>query len=138
MNAVCDKVFVYGTLRSGFPLHRHLREGGARLLGRGTIRGLLYDLGNYPGAVRSKSPLDEIEGELYQLLSPDEQLALLDEIEEFYSEQPSASLYIRELSQVQLPTGRRLEAWVYFLPQKPPGARLISSNDYAHHNHSRN
>jgi gamma-glutamylcyclotransferase (GGCT)/AIG2-like uncharacterized protein YtfP len=48
-----EKVFVYGTLRKGFTLHMYLSDK-AKFVGAGTMKGVLYDLGEYPGVVPSK------------------------------------------------------------------------------------
>jgi gamma-glutamylcyclotransferase (GGCT)/AIG2-like uncharacterized protein YtfP len=126
-----DKLFVYGTLLRGFPLHKYLRKGGVRYLGKAKIHGRLYDLGQFPGALPSESPAEEIEGELYELSDPTEQLKELDEVEEFYPNRLRKSLFVRELAHVRLPTGQSVRAWVYFLSRKPPNARFIESGDYA-------
>jgi gamma-glutamylcyclotransferase (GGCT)/AIG2-like uncharacterized protein YtfP len=124
-------LFVYGTLRKGFGLHSVLRRLGARYLGKGSIRGSLYDLGEYPGAVTSSCLRKRIGGEIYHLSDPDRQLKKLDEVEEFRPEAPENSLFVRRRSTVRLANGKRLQAWVYFLPQRPPGARLIQDGNYA-------
>jgi gamma-glutamylcyclotransferase (GGCT)/AIG2-like uncharacterized protein YtfP len=126
-----DKVFVYGTLRRGYALHEHLDEGTSRFLGRGRIRGELYDLGEYPGAIPGEAPGQEITGELYQLDDPERQLPDLDELEEFDPAKPEQSLFIRRLTDVELDNGTRVRAWVYFLPRRPAKARLIAGGDYA-------
>jgi gamma-glutamylcyclotransferase (GGCT)/AIG2-like uncharacterized protein YtfP len=130
-----NKLFVYGTLRRGFPLHKHLHGGTAQFLGRGKMRGRLYDLGDFPGAL--PSPTNEIEGELYELTDAARQLKQLDEIEEFFPEQPGQSLFLRRLAEVELETGQKVRAWVYFLAKKPANARLVPSGDYAEARRSR-
>jgi gamma-glutamylcyclotransferase (GGCT)/AIG2-like uncharacterized protein YtfP len=47
-----DHLFVYGTLRSEarHPMHRVLKRYG-EFVGVGRVRGKLYDLGKFPGAV---------------------------------------------------------------------------------------
>lgn len=126
-----DKLFVYGTLRRGYEPHSYLRRQSARFLGDGIISGRLYDLGEYPGAVPSKSPGDEIRGELYELLDPKAHLRILDEVEEFDPEHPEKSLFVRRPAEVRLKSGERVKAWVYFLPRKPRNARLIAGGDFA-------
>ncbi len=126
-----DKVFVYGTLRRGFPLHEHLADDDVRFVGKGWILGRLYDLGEFPGALPSRSPGDRIEGELYELANPQAQLEELDEVEEFDPDRPEQSLFVRRLADVEMQTGDTFKAWVYFLVRKPPDARLIPSGDYA-------
>lgn len=137
MGLESDKVFVYGTFRQGFPLHQYLQRGVVRFLGKGRISGRLYDLGEFPGALPSDSPTDEIEGELYQLGNASAQLGELDEVEEFDSDRPDESLFVRRLTNVELESGERLKAWVYFLPRKPAKARLIPSGDYTEIRRSR-
>jgi gamma-glutamylcyclotransferase (GGCT)/AIG2-like uncharacterized protein YtfP len=131
MVEACDKLFVYGTLRRGFPLHAHLAPEKSRFLGRGKIRGRLYDLGEFPGAVDSVSSADEIEGELFQLLEPERLLAELDEIEEFDPAKPQESLFVRRMVSVSLPAQKETRAWAYLLAKKPSGLRQIPGGDYA-------
>ncbi|HLE17957.1 MAG TPA: gamma-glutamylcyclotransferase family protein [Syntrophales bacterium] len=122
-----EKIFVYGTLRKGFPLHRYLADK-ARFVGAGTIRGALYDLGEYPGVVQSNK--GEVKGELYELENASKYLRELDRIEEFDPENPENSLFIRSLTDVKLADKKTTKAWVYFLPSKPARARLILDGDY--------
>ncbi len=126
-----DRLFVYGTLRKGFALHAYLRKSTVRYLGKGKIHGNLYDLGEFPGALPSSSPEKEIEGEVYELLDAKNQLKELDRIEEFHSDRPEDSLFVRQLSVVRSEKGHRFKAWVYFLPRRPSKGRPIQSGDYA-------
>lgn len=94
-------VFVYGTLKRGFSLHKYLR--GARFLGEAELEGfLMYDLGWYPGIVPGPG---RVRGELYEV-SP-ALLAVLDEVEEEGEE------YERRLLPVRLSDGCTIEAFVY-------------------------
>lgn len=124
--AQSDKLFVYGSLRRGYPLHRHLRRHGARFLGVGVIQASWRQQYPYPGALPSDCALDKIEGELYLLREPARQLKQLDELEEVNSAQPEKSLYVRRLVKVRLPTGQQHVAWTYFLPNRPTQRRLIT------------
>lgn len=125
-----DRVFVYGSLRRGESLHGHIKKAGLRYLGRGTIRARLYDLGEYPGAVASHASTDVVQGELYLAAQPDHQLPVIDEIEEFDPNRPGRSLFLRNRATVRLRDGRRVRAWVYFLPREPAKARRLGG-DYA-------
>lgn len=126
-----NKLFVYGTLRRGFPLHASLRSASPRFLGKGSIMARLYDLGDFPGAVRSRVPTERVEGEIYELQDPTSQLKELDLIEEFHPGNPKESLFMREEVEVFLLSGKRMVAWTYFLPKQPREGRLIPSGDYA-------
>jgi gamma-glutamylcyclotransferase (GGCT)/AIG2-like uncharacterized protein YtfP len=126
-----QKLFVYGTLRRGFALHSRLARLDARYLGKGRIAGNLYNLGEYPGAVPSRSRGKAVEGEVYELQDPEKQLKTLDRAEEFNPAVPERSLFIRQKATVRLTGGRRVRAWVYFLPRRPSKARILSSGDFA-------
>jgi len=131
MKQKIQKLFVYGTLRRGFALHSRLAKLEARYLGRGRIAGDLYNLGAYPGAVPSRSRGKAVEGEVYELQDPEKQLKTLDRAEEFNPALPERSLFIRQKATVRLTGGKRVRAWVYFLPRRPSKARILSSGDFA-------
>ena len=131
-----DHLFVYGTLRKGFSLHSFLGNREVRFVGYGRIPGLLYDLGEFPGAVPAASG-GEVEGELYELLGGEAQLKKLDALEEFYPEKPQQSLFFRRSTFVTLRNGAKVEAWAYFVSQLPPEARIVPSGDYAEARRSR-
>ncbi|MFI2743995.1 gamma-glutamylcyclotransferase [Zhouia sp. PK063] len=61
-------LFVYGTLLSNFTVDsaKFLREN-ATLVGKAHIHGLLFDLGNYPGAVYLPHSNFSIKGEVYEI-----------------------------------------------------------------------
>ena len=111
-----ERLFVYGTLKRGEPLH-HLLEG-ARFLGEGRVKGYaLYDLGDYPAA-RPAGPQEAVLGEVYEI--EPERLTVLDEVEDEYR---------RLRVQVELEDGASLSAWMYVyhtpLPEtlRLPGGR---------------
>ncbi len=137
MNRRNEKLFVYGTLRQGHALHPHLAKMEAQFVGRGWIGGALYSLGEYPGAIYSASARQKVEGEIYDLPRPIQQLRLLDQVEEFDPVRPERSLYLRKRVTVRLEDGRRIRAWAYVLPKRPSNGRKISSGVYAKARHSR-
>lgn len=126
MNQASDKLFVYGSLRRGYPLHGRLKRLRARLLGVGTVQAQWREESRYPGALPSGSPSNRIEGELFLLRNPEEDLAVLDALEEVDGSRPEKSLYERQLGRVRLATGQQFLAWVYFLPRKPAMRQLVT------------
>ena len=64
------KLFVYGSLRSGFrnPVYEYLTKY-FHLLGEAVVKGKLYDLGEYPAAA-STDEEKFISGELYSINNP--------------------------------------------------------------------
>lgn len=126
-----DYLFLYGTLRPQQApaemraIIRHLDRIGA-----GYARGLLYDLGEYPGAILDASSSMTIRGEVFAL--PTEQLLnSLDAYEDFDPANPQDSLFVRTRHFVRLTDGRELECWVYVYNREPGAAPLVTSGDYA-------
>jgi gamma-glutamylcyclotransferase (GGCT)/AIG2-like uncharacterized protein YtfP len=123
-------LFVYGTLMKGFG-EDWQRKVGADLVGRGTIRASLYDLGNYPGArLFSAGPGERVSGELYRLRDSTLALRILDKYEEFFPLKPKKSLFIRKRVSVTLEDGRRKRAWAYLYNGAMANAKLIPSGRY--------
>ena len=107
-------IFVYGTLKRGAPGHAHRLLNPARLVGHGSVRGLLYDLGRYPGLIREGANGHRVFGELYEIPIPaaERTLRLLDAYE--------GREFKRERVYVALRNGRRRAAWTYVLRRQPP------------------
>ena len=83
-------LFVYGTLRQGGVRDIRKLSPASAFLSRGTVQGLLYDLGAYPGLLLEKNGT-AISGEVYQV--SDAVLIRLDAIEGVDRKNPAASAY---------------------------------------------
>ncbi len=121
-------IFVYGTLRfgSGHPMARRLTSQ-ARLVGKGSVPGRLYDMGWYPAAVFDAEEKRRIVGDVFALTPGSRLLAELDDYE---AGDPN---YARTPLEVSLADGGRVTAWAYGV-RKAPKARLIESGDFIAHN----
>jgi gamma-glutamylcyclotransferase (GGCT)/AIG2-like uncharacterized protein YtfP len=120
-----SSIFVYGTLKRDSPGRAHRRLGTAKLVARGSVRGLLYDLGTYPGLVRDGSNGHRVFGELHEIpaASAERTLRLLDAYE--------GRAFKRERVFVTLSNGRRRAAWVYVLRRHPlKSARRLEDGRY--------
>jgi gamma-glutamylcyclotransferase (GGCT)/AIG2-like uncharacterized protein YtfP len=62
------------------PLHR-LLEMHAVFVGTGFFQGKLYDIGRYPGVIRSRRNTDRVIGEIYRFSDPQRAFEILDEYE---------------------------------------------------------
>ena len=110
------KIFVYGSLRSGFlhPAYEYISRYFTPVA-EGKIKGRLYDMGDYPAAL----PTNEeafITGELYNINHPDEfawAIAQLDDYEGLNTENDEPPMYRREQTVIYLPD-QTTEAWVYW------------------------
>ena len=113
-------LFVYGTLQDTRRVRAALgAEARWRVLGAGTIRGVLYDAGPYPALQRSGSPDDIVPGLLLEL-GDESLLVALDRYEGVDS-----GLYLRERVEVSLAGGGQQGAWVYVYNQSVAGLRRI-------------
>ena len=98
-----------------------------RPVGEGFVRGALYDLGQYPGAVPDSRANSRIAGTVMELPEDENFLRLLDDYEGFDPKAPKASEFVRERQMVELSDQRRLECWFYRYNVKPDEARIIAS-----------
>lgn len=149
-DSACDLLFVYGSLRRGASHHHTLERLRARLVGPGSVRAELYDLGPFPGA-RPATPdpdvpapdkgqakrdaharaLPRVLGELYRLQNPARDLKVLDSYEGFRPSAPARSLFRRELARVSRHGEVATPAWIYWLNVKVAPAWLIARGTYA-------
>ncbi|WP_285908009.1 gamma-glutamylcyclotransferase family protein [Pseudodesulfovibrio pelocollis] len=111
-------VFVYGTLKQGFPNHFLLRRASRVGAGRTAERYALY-VDEYPG-VFPDEPVSRVQGEVYAV--DDAMLARLDALEDH------PVLYRREQIDVLLDDGRIVRAWIYFYPHR--GGRLVEDGEF--------
>ena len=132
-----NHLFVYGTLRSEslHPLARRLRAQ-AKLAGKASASGVLYDLGRYPGAAFPKDGRERVIGEMFALRNAERLLMQLDAYEEVGD--PGAPLFKRIEIKVRLDRGDVADAWTYALQEVPSRARPIPSGDWIAHLRSRN
>ena len=114
-------VFVYGTLLQGYGNHRLMP--GARFLGHGMTKGVMYNLGNFPAVVQADG---SVYGEVYAV--DDSILETLDHLE------GHPQWYYRELVDIKTDDGNILQAWIYFMPEeKLHSDETVPSGDWILH-----
>jgi gamma-glutamylcyclotransferase (GGCT)/AIG2-like uncharacterized protein YtfP len=125
-------LFVYGTLRRGFhhPAYQYIAKHLVEL-GEAQVKGKLYDLGEYPGAIPTSENFF-IKGELYELKEAGEfewVIKQLDDYEGLNPEEGETFLYTRGPVQA-LYNNQPVDAWMYWYNKNVAGKPLISSGDY--------
>lgn len=129
-----EYIFVYGTLRRdcGGAMSAWLARH-AVFLGMGFFQGKLYEVGSYPGAVPDPEKHNRVLGELYRMHDPEFALTKLDDYEECSARFPEPHEYKRSKSEITLPEGGSVLAWVYVYNFPVGRLERIHSEDYARH-----
>jgi len=126
-----DYLFAYGTLQPGLaPMKIAPLAARLRAVGAGFVRGVLYDLGSYAGAVPDPNAEGRIAGTVMELPDDESYLHQLDFYEGFDPKAPETSEYIRERHMVGLSRGGVQECWIYRYNGKTDAKRAIESGNW--------
>jgi len=124
------KLFVYGSLRSGFKSQAY--EYISRFFsfdGDAKVKGRLFDLGSYPAGVPTTDGF--IVGELYSIRNESEfgwAIGQLDDYEGVAVEPDEVQLFKRELVDVFI-ENTTTSAWIYWYSGSVEGKPSIESGD---------
>lgn len=124
-------LFVYGSLRSGFnsDAYQYISRYFT-LVDNAKVKGVLYDLGDYPAALPSDKDF-YITGELYYLKNEEEYnwaMEQLDDYEGLHVEAGERPLYRRDIVTVYA-RDNEVMAWVYWYNNDIEGKPRIESGD---------
>jgi gamma-glutamylcyclotransferase (GGCT)/AIG2-like uncharacterized protein YtfP len=122
-----DLLFVYGTLlQPGNEFADYVNQQ-CTYITSGKIRGILYDIGEYPGLIIPCDAQHHIYGSIFKLHHLEENLKMIDDYEGFGPKQEQPNLFVRVIKPIET-TDDIIEAWVYLynlsvanLPQIPSG-----------------
>lgn len=126
-------LFVYGTLMraSRAPYAKRLTME-SRFIGRGTVDGMLYSLGRYPGLVEDQTGKYQVHGEAVELKNA-RSLAWLDHYEGCGPGWPHPQEYERRILTVRLREGGELPCWGYVFKAKVTPFRWIPGGRFMPH-----
>jgi len=126
-----DLIFVYGTLQPGCAPAK-IAPWAARLrpVGHGFVRGVLYDLGGYPGAVPDRASTSRIAGTVMELPDDAAFLARLDAYEGYDPQTPEQSEYVRVRQVVETDEGGTMECWFYRYNREMDAAWVIEGGEW--------
>jgi len=128
MDKIPAYLFVYGTLLD------KKNEFGAYLnqncvfYTEGRFNGVLYDIGEYPGAVHSNEG-DYVYGKIFVMSNPGATLKLLDGYEGFGPDEDQPNLFLRELVVIETDKGE-IESWIYLYKHAVERLEIIRSGKY--------
>lgn len=112
-------VFVYGTLKSGYPADWLMKRNGV-LLGNAQARGTLFNLGPFPGYRREGEY--QVKGELWEV--SEQGVSQLDRYE------GEGSLYDRVEVEVQTDNGKNQNVFIYEIREAGEEDEVISSGEW--------
>lgn len=124
-------LFVYGSLRSDFraDAYQYISKY-FKFVGRGKVRGKLFDLGAYPAGIPTTEDAFII-GELYVANGKQEfswAIGQLDDYEGVTPEPGEPQLYRRELTDV-IVDNNTIRAWIYWYNADVGNSPVIASGD---------
>ncbi len=125
-----DLLFVYGTLlQPGNPFANYLNLNST-YLSRGKVKGILYDIGEYPGLIISNNAQNYVYGHIYKLHNTKQNLCVIDDYEGVGPEHEQPNLYRREIATIET-QNRVIDTWIYRYNLPVDGLPLIASGNYA-------
>ena len=129
-----------GVVVTAFALFSSILSGFGFVGGPGgSVRGILYDLGSYPGVVLDEKSGGLVRGSVFELPRDDPSLLTrIDAYEGFDQSDCERSLFIRKRSVVQLTDRTVLPCWVYTYNRSISGAALVPDGDYVRWRSERN
>lgn len=124
-------IFIYGTLQPG-AAPREVARAVEMLkpVGEGSVDGVLYDLGEFPGAVADSAAESRVFGTVFELPEDKNVLPELDRYEGFNPDAVTDSLFVRLERDVELTDGCQMRCWIYYYNLQPLGARVIADGRY--------
>ncbi len=124
-------LFAYGTLQHGHaPQEMTAAVGQLRAVGRGTVAGALYDMGDYPGAILNPEAQEKIRGTIFALPADPEFLRNLDAYEEYDPAAPAGSQFLRTACTAELDSGALVECWIYVYNRPVAAAPRIEGGQW--------
>ncbi len=125
------RIFVYGSLRSGFqnPAYGYITKHFT-FISQAKVKGRLYDMGSFPVAVPTEDDVF-IVGELYEHNKPVEfpwALGQLDDYEGLNPDDDEVQFYKRDKVTVFYKDVTS-DAWIYWYTGKVDGQPVIASGD---------
>ena len=129
METTSQFLFVYGTLlQPGNEFAAYLNKH-CKFIGDGRIRGRLYDIGQYPGAVIGNTEERYIHGSIFMMDDPETILKVVDDYEGIGELYNHPHEYIRELVDIFTDNGD-INCWIYLYNLPVAAYNEVTTGDY--------
>ncbi|MBM3847363.1 MAG: gamma-glutamylcyclotransferase [Verrucomicrobia bacterium] len=123
-------VFIYGSLLPNVEGTRHRLLGPSRFVCSARVRGRLFLMWQYPGAVPAPGVDRWVRGEVYEIRDPDHTFKELDRYEGYLPDSPDGCEFRREIVEVVGEEAQQLSAWIYWYAWPTAGFDEIEPGDY--------
>jgi len=122
-------LFIYGTLLNENNEYAAYLKINSRFYSDGKIKGKLYDIGEYPGAILSSNDEDYIYGNILKLDHPEDVFPVIDDYEGYGVNQSTPNEFVRV--EVQIETALvPVNCWIYVYNLPVEGLILIKNGRY--------
>ncbi|MDB5133914.1 MAG: gamma-glutamylcyclotransferase [Mucilaginibacter sp.] len=122
-------LFIYGTLLNNDNKYGIYLKNNSRHHSSGKLKGKLYDIGEYPGAILSSGYDEYVDGYILQIDDPEKVLTVVDSYEGFGEDQPQPNEFIRVLVEVETECGR-VKCWTYLYNLPITNLQWIKTGKY--------
>jgi gamma-glutamylcyclotransferase (GGCT)/AIG2-like uncharacterized protein YtfP len=122
-------LFVYGSLLSDDNEFAIYLKNNSTFYSTGKVRGKLYDIGEYPGAILSAESSEYIHGSILKIDIPEKVLKIIDDYEGYGGEQPWPNEFIRIIAEIETEM-RIINCWIYLYNLPVNGLRYIEGGRY--------
>lgn len=130
MSTTNPYLFVYGTLLTTGNPYAHYLQKHCSLVGAAKLKGILYDIGEYPGAVINLTGDQYIYGSTYLMNDAAQVLKVIDEYEGIGPNETLPHEYERVLVEVEGDIGV-FTCWVYIYNWSISEKRQIPGGNYS-------
>lgn len=129
MMQTSNYLFIYGTLLDSRNEFGAYLNRNCTFYSDGKFKGKLYNLGEYPGAIREPYELSYVYGKIFTVNDPNAVLIKLDDYEGFGPDQEQPNLFVRELIPIET-ENTIINCWVYLYNLPVNDSWLIESGKY--------
>ncbi|HVV55722.1 MAG TPA: gamma-glutamylcyclotransferase family protein [Mucilaginibacter sp.] len=123
-------LFVYGSLLDEDNKYGLYLRANSKFFSAAKVRGKLYDIGEYPGAVLSPDDDEYVHGTIFRLNDPVSVLPIIDLYEGFGADQPKPNEFIRIQALAEAENGTPT-CWVYIYNLPVNGLPVIGEGRYS-------
>ena len=124
-----DLLFIYGTLLKEDNEYAGYLKNNSTFYSKGRLKGKLYDIGEYPGAILSDDDDTCLYGNIVKMIEPDRVLPVINDYEGFGVDQSYPNEFIRVLGNIETGIGI-VTCWIYLYNLPITGLAVVKDGRY--------